>query len=529
MDKKNKISLYIKKIMLVLIVVIMVLTNASIAVVDKSVIKEKLINELEKYSDETEEITITTTDTTIVIDGIEINGQPYEIVINYDIDDKSTFYTDLKFDDTMDKEDFNNESIKTMMLFAMFSYISEIQGVDGNDAFSYILQKITLDNLTFNISDAENGLEMAKESFDKIVGVKITDELFNFYYQKLSETNKEYNIRAVLEINLNRDFEAVINNSDDPEKDEEEKQLFDLSVVNVGDYINYTAGTWTQSEIDELKQAGLYYGEELANSPYKFGSIKPGLSKDNCIEGDLNDEANYSGNRYLGSYNDEIYDGWRMLGRFEDGKIAIVSAGITETYYSPFGDNKSFITSYIFNGEKSEYDDTAVTNGYSVRNWKVYENDKYAVEGSAHCISSGEAYSITDSESASDNNLRNIGGHYITSTLHCEQDMWNVEADGSISKYADVITGIRPVITLKSTLKVSDAGEKNGVKVWNLVSVDDEEDQTTNDNENNKKDDSLFPGNLPKAGEFTIISILGVIIMVAIIEYIKFRKSKEIK
>ena len=506
MDKKNKISLYIKKIMLVLIVVIMVLTNASIAVVDKSVIKEKLINELEKYSDETEEITITTTDTTIVIDGIEINGQPYEIVINYDIDDKSTFYTDLKFDDTMDKEDFNNESIKTMMLFAMFSYISEIQGVDGNDAFSYILQKITLDNLTFNISDAENGLEMAKESFDKIVGVKITDELFNFYYQKLSETDKEYNVRAVLEINLNGDFEAVINNSDDSEKDEE-KQLFDLSVVNVGDYINYTAGTWTQEEIDELKQSGLYFGENVPNQPYLFGGFKAGDSKDEDV-----------GN-----------DGWRMLGMHGDGTIDIVSSGITEIYYVPFGDNYAYKTSYILNGKKHENDTSAITEGVGTKNWKVYENNKYAVKNSAHCISAGEAYIMTNSYDATDNNLRNIGVNYVTGTAHCDQDMWAVRGDGSMDRWGDICTGIRPVITLKSTLKVSDAGEKNGVKIWNLVSVDDEEDQNTNDNENNKKDDSLFPGNLPKAGEVTIISILGVIIMVAIIEYIKFRKSKEIK
>lgn len=222
-----------------------------------------------------------------------------------------------------------------------------------------------------------------------------------------------------------------------------------ISVVQQGDYIDYSAGTWTQEEINKLKQSNLY--SEDYREEFKFNGFKVGTSRD------------------TNAYDPNTPAAWRIL--YNTGEnITIINAGATEGFCSPFYDNCAYYIYFIFTGEKHKEDISDIVKSNTIpRDWSMYENPEYAVQGSARLITLKEAYCITEDDKETSNDLRSIGIKYYTSRLHCDQDMWTVEESGKLDRWGGGNYAIRPVVTLKNNLSVEKTGEYEGHAVWKLV------------------------------------------------------------
>ena len=225
--------------------------------------------------------------------------------------------------------------------------------------------------------------------------------------------------------------------------------------VQVGDFVNYDAGKWTQEEIDSL--GTLYSGEDLPDSTnnYTFGGFKVGQSKNTCITP-------------FSTYDNTFSGGWRILSFNNDNSINIVHAGTSESYRHYTSNLTSL---YILKGEESESVDTTI---YSIRNWKMYENLKYAVSNSAHLINYNEAYNITNSRNSSNNTLRTTGSYYWLADKG-ETYFDFVMPDGNIRATQARTFGIRPVVTLKAECLYQNVNSENvpthntPETAWNLV------------------------------------------------------------
>lgn len=154
--------------------------------------------------------------------------------------------------------------------------------------------------------------------------------------------------------------------------------------IKSGDYVDYTAGNWTKKEIEDM--GILYSGENIPDStkPYTFGGFKVGQSKDAGIK------ANGS-NSLLDTEN----SGWRVLSVNNDGSVNLIHGGTPEYYYHPTyykttasGNQykSAYRSKYILGGEKDESATEDSFENAKVKEWKVYEDKKFAVDGSAHLI-----------------------------------------------------------------------------------------------------------------------------------------------
>src|SRR5574344_1109686 len=110
--------------------------------------------------------------------------------------------------------------------------------------------------------------------------------------------------------------------------------------VKVGDFVNYTAGSWTSEEISSLSTNKLYSGagEPTNEHAFEFGGYKAGDSRDKSIETSYGGKTEYS-------------SGWRVLSLNSDGSInTIIHAGTPEAFYKPYGENDSYKSQYILEG-----------------------------------------------------------------------------------------------------------------------------------------------------------------------------------
>ena len=205
-------------------------------------------------------------------------------------------------------------------------------------------------------------------------------------------------------------------------------------VVKVGDFVDYKAGIWTQNEIDNL--GSLYSGESLPTTAGKFGGFKAGDSKDNSIETSTEDINKYS-------------HGWRVLSvDSETNTVQLIHAGTPEGYYQGYNGSAGYDSYYIFTGEKvSPY-----TYKVDYRKWSEYENLNYAVEGSARMPRYSELLNLKPFD------LKYIGAGYWYAdvngggwTLSCYID------SGTNYTIGNICLGIRPVITLKSNVRIKNS------------------------------------------------------------------------
>lgn len=192
------------------------------------------------------------------------------------------------------------------------------------------------------------------------------------------------------------------------------------NTVEVGDYINYSVGNWTEQDIEKLGE--LYSG---ASTPNKvgFGGFSTQTSKDGNVI----------------TYNGLIakYSGWRVLSKNAEGSINIIHAGAPEASY-PTASAASYLETWRTR-DCSMYEDSS-TNSV---------NTSFAMPGSAHILTYGEYQN-----NLSNTSIWTIGCFYwLVGTRQTITNTWAIKPNGGLGYDSNQYPfGIRIVLTIKPTV-----------------------------------------------------------------------------
>ena len=236
------------------------------------------------------------------------------------------------------------------------------------------------------------------------------------------------------------------------------------SVVSVGDFVNYDAGTWNQSvDTSKIESSGgtVTWSEELPTSQGQFGGFTAGQSR------------NSNSTPYNTSYAPD-YSGWRVWDIDEStGEITLISAGHPETYYH--GTNSSTSINILRN-----------------RDCSMYENE-YAKSGSAHILTGQEAVEWYNKQFNTNRTL--IDNNWSDSTFYAKtfttaepisvlengSYFWLASPGGNGGLYivypdgryvgtsGNLARGVRVLVSLESDVQVKEGTATGGVTTWDIV------------------------------------------------------------
>ena len=351
--------------------------------------------------------------------------------------------------------------------------INMVLGEDG------IIGRAKYASELWNQEDREEKIQMAVfAALEKGKGTITTEDLINELRISISDFDDN-------SINGNDEEGWKLNGNDKTlyiSNDGRITEVLDRTGIKLGDYVEYSAGTWTEEDINKL--GSLYCGENIpdSNNTYKFGGFKVGQSRDIGI---VRAENNIS-------QLDMSHNGWRVLKINLDGSIDLIHAGASEYYYHPTRCVVSKKTDYqrlagsavrsryILSGEKNQEEGLQFTyEGVEPRDWKMYENN-YAIEGSAH-VSTRTEILAGYWQGAGQQWQRLIGIDFWTEGLYyndigaiswCKYDS-NVDKANLFGYGRDASGGIRIVITLKPECvlesKENDNTHTTRETAWNLV------------------------------------------------------------
>lgn len=305
---------------------------------------------------------------------------------------------------------------------------SNITGVkDNNDSTI----KVTLDGYSITISEenlsileikANNNIDVSytiksyeNNIFKILLSVKDLDNGINKIYTpngKIISGNAKNEVLIDYDVNLGTEYIFEIT-SESGITTKEKICIREIPIafkVNIGAFIDYDAGVWTQEQINLL--GDLYNGNSIPTKDYLFGGFSVGDSRNNSIS----------------SLSTIYTGGWRVLS-IDGAKINIIHAGLPESYsHGPLSSKSISI--------------------FENRDWSMYLND-YSTQ--LHIASLDEIYSIRGIY-----NFSNVGRYYYTSTAYNQYYLQAMEGEsynyyGPAYKYG-IPFGIRPVITLKENI-----------------------------------------------------------------------------
>ena len=120
----------------------------------------------------------------------------------------------------------------------------------------------------------------------------------------------------------------------------------------IGDFVNYSAGTWNGDNGEEFKKIEESTGITPNNSTalprgkFQFGGFTSTSSKD----GNATTDASYGKYDYVkDKTTGKAVKGWRIFD-ITDEKITLISAGCPEDFYHPVDGNSAYISEYILTG-----------------------------------------------------------------------------------------------------------------------------------------------------------------------------------
>ena len=161
--------------------------------------------------------------------------------------------------------------------------------------------------------------------------------------------------------------------------------LYNNGILQVGDFINYELGEWTEEKmsliktghINSLVSANNQYS--LPNTEFQFGGFVVGSVIGNNSFADWL-ITNYGYKEYLTNANTlEDISGWRLFDVEEDGSIVLISAGNPENYVHPYANGNGYISDYILTGNINDKWNVTTASNYKIRNWNMYKNtEQYA-------------------------------------------------------------------------------------------------------------------------------------------------------
>lgn len=225
--------------------------------------------------------------------------------------------------------------------------------------------------------------------------------------------------------------------------------LSQLTIFNIGDFVNYDAGTWETTE-------------DMPTTQGQFGGYEKGTDRGKSVT------------CYQSANNNS--DGWRILS-IAGGAVKLISAGTTECYHhTTLKADSEMILMGNLNHLHEKLPD--MSSSATPHDWSYYVNSRYASKATIftrsmitdYCKETGICASdITDDTVFfSNDKLIKTGGYYwlgYANTLNPYNPfLWHVRQNGWVyDSGSDSTYGIRPVITLNSQAR----GElKNGV--WEL-------------------------------------------------------------
>ena len=238
------------------------------------------------------------------------------------------------------------------------------------------------------------------------------------------------------------------------------------SVVSVGNYVNYDAGTWTEADFNKITSSpGSPTVNKSSSKPTsrgQFGGFTAGQSR------------NSNSTPYNTSCTPD-YSGWRVWDIDEStGEITLISAGHPETYYHSYGQSSASI------------------NILRNRDCSMYENE-YAKSGSAHILTGQEAaewynkqfgtnYEIIDNGGSSSTfynktfttaepiSVLENGSYYWLASPYNPYGLYYVNPGGRfVNGSNDYAFGVRVLVSLTSDVQVKEGTATGGVTTWDIV------------------------------------------------------------
>ena len=223
--------------------------------------------------------------------------------------------------------------------------------------------------------------------------------------------------------------------------------------MHIGDYVDYTAGTWSETK-----------AAPTASEPFTFGGYTAGQSRDTSASGgDMGSGYGYSG--------------WRIWDISEDKQtMTLISAGCPEIYYHPHGTNYAYNTEKILTGQTTGTIDESQPN--TPRIWSDYINTaQYANSAKSIKVEDLDIWykkyidsdieswsSITSLPLKADNKLISIlenGYDYWLSSAGTDFSVPKVFSDiRYITDYGNSACGIRLLVSLTSEVKFGEKPEK---------------------------------------------------------------------
>lgn len=255
-------------------------------------------------------------------------------------------------------------------------------------------------DITLNIEDKENGIKQVKTPNGEIISGNNKNKISIDYNVDIS---KEY-LFEITSTSGNNFTERIY--------------IDEIPIafkVNIGDFIKYDAGTWTQEEIDLL---GDFYAGDITNPENsKFAGFKVGDDR----------------NKTTKAYETE-YDGWRVLNK-NGAKLQLIHAGIPELF-----DNGSQWQDVLNNRNLSMYVNEYATDAHFLKQEELPQDKSTAIYKSISLVGSSAYYCFN---TKSINNSIIAYGNYGMNYYDRGQ------------AYLGKAFGIRPVVTLKENIRLT--------------------------------------------------------------------------
>ncbi len=247
--------------------------------------------------------------------------------------------------------------------------------------------------------------------------------------------------------------------------------------LHIGDFVNYDAGTWTQSEISAIQTGSTSDGLQTPNgstslpsTAFQFGGFTVGSSRNG------NATPYSSSNNYIKDVSTgSAVTGWRVFDIVGD-QVTLISAGNPEDYYHG-------TLSYAYLSEEVLAGSSSATY-YKIRNWSDYVNPTLKAT-SAIALSKSKLeswykkYLGTDSSSTDlyvddvfqkiysnaryMNIIDNNSYYWLAGYNDTSKGMPRFNPSSlSVGHYGDYAFGVRVLVTLSSSVLFY--GEKAGTK-----------------------------------------------------------------
>ena len=314
-------------------------------------------------------------------------------------------------------------------------------------------------------------------------------------------TSSNKNISQNAEIDkIKEEYEESVDNIDEIynealQKEGNIKDIFDaegdeVGKLHIGDFINYTAGTWTEEEINAIDANN---STDLPSNNFQFGGYTVGHSRDGNATS-YSSTYNYVKDESTG----EAITGWRLFDVSDDYKtVTLISAGCPEDYYQPPGINNAYICEYILTGNINDNaTDLNLEETYQPRDWSMYVNKDYKATSATVLtkskldswyskymnIPNGTIWDLATFQSIYGTNYESLIDNYSFYWLppaYTNNFVYGITpASQGASYYSNYAFGVRIQISLESDVKFSreinatqtvvSRGMKYTYNIWNI-------------------------------------------------------------